>query len=176
MTYRHFFALAVLPIAVSACSKAEDDSGTDEGVEFSVDLGDEDSKADKIKIGGDGEEGKLSIKADGFSMDIDLPSIKLDSDDFDLNNVSLYPGTKVTGLDVEDKDGKGGNVTLSFVAPTDTKTLTSWFEEKMKAESFEVAKSSNGLSGKTDEGDPFDLKLTAKSSEETAGKLTFSES
>ncbi|QJB69186.1 hypothetical protein [Parasphingorhabdus halotolerans] len=176
MTYRHFIALAALPLVLSACSRTDSEKGADDGVEFSVDLGGDGSKADKIKIGGDGEDSKFSIKADGFSLDVDLPSITLDSDDFDLNNVALYPGTKVTGLDVEDKDGKGGKVTLSFVAPTDTKTLTSWFEEKMKAESFEVAKSSNGLSGKTGEGDPFDLTLDSKSSKETAGKLTFSES
>ena len=173
MTVKYLIALAALPLALSACTKVSDEG--EDGFEMSVDLGDEDGEISKIKIGGDGEEANFSIKADGFAFDIDIPAIELDSDDFDLNNVALYPGTKITGLNVEDMDDGGGKVSLSFVAPTSADKLATWYETKMKAEHFVVAKSGNSLSGTTDEGDPFSLELNEKSAEETAGTLEFSE-
>jgi len=178
MTKKYFVALATIPLLLSACSKADDsDASSDDGFEMSIDLGDDSEEGSgKINIGGeDGEKSKFSIKTEGFSMDVDLPSVSLDSDDFDLNNVSLYPGTKVTGLNVNSEDGEGGKVTLNFVAPADVETITSWFESKMAAEDFIVSKDGNVLKGKTDEGDAFLLKLTEKSGDETKGALEFSE-
>lgn len=176
MTNKYLAALTAIPLTLSACSASEDGQG-DDGFEMSIDVdGEGGDKADSIKIGGKGDDTKFSIKTDGFSMDVDLPQISLDSDDFDLNNVSLYPGTKVTGLNVEDKDGQGGKVILSFDAPTSTQDLASWFEEKMTDENFIVEKDGNKLSGKTDEGDPFLLELTEAGADRTTGKLEFSES
>ena len=108
-------------------------------------------------------------------MDVDLPSISLDSDDFDLNNVSLYPGTKVTGLNVNGEDDEGGKVTLNFVSPADVETIIGWFESKMVEEDFIVSKDGNVLKGKTDDGDSFLLKLSEKSAKETKGALQFTE-
>ncbi len=175
MTNRFIVALAAVPLTLSACSGSETQQG-DDGFEMSIDVdGEGGDKANSIKIGGNGEDSKFSIKTDGFSMDVDLPQISIDSDDFDLNNVSLYPGSKVTGLNVEDKDGEGGKVILNFDAPTSTNELVSWFEQKMTDENFVVEKDGNTLSGKTDEGDPFSLELTEKGADETSGKLEFSE-
>lgn len=176
MTNKYLAALAAIPLTLSACSASDEGKG-DDGFEMSIDVdGEGGDKPDSIKIGGEGEDSKLSIKTDGFSMDVDLPQISIDSDDFDLNNVSLYPGTKVTGLNVEDKDGQGGKVILSFDAPSNAKDLVSWFEEKMTDENFVVEKDGNTLSGKTDEGDAFLLELTEKAKAKTSGKLQFSES
>lgn len=164
-------AIAVLPLVLSACSKSEDD-----GSSISIDLSDESTEeSEKIKIGGEGEDGKFSIKADGFSLDVDLPEITMDSDDFDLNNVALYPGSKITNFNIEDQKGEGGKVTVSFVAPTGIDSLSEWFQTKMTEEEFEVAKDGSNLSGTTDEGDPFSLELTEASAEETKGILQFSE-
>jgi len=175
MTKTYLMALAAIPFALSACSASESEQG--DGFELSIDVdGEGGSKTEKIKIGGEGEDSKFSIKTDGFSMDVDLPQISLDSDDFDMNNVALYPGTKVTGLNIEDTDGQGGKVVLSFDAPTDIDDLTSWFEKKMAEENFVVEKDGSALSGKTDEGDPFVLQLTEKAADQTSGKLQFSES
>lgn len=163
--------VAAIPLVLSACSKSED-----EGSSISIDLSDESAEeSEKIKIGGTGEDSKFSIKADGFSMDVNLPEIKLDSDDFDLNKVPLYPGSKITNFDIEDQKGEGGKVTISFVSPTDADTLSEWFETKMTDEQFEVTKDGNNLSGKTDDEDPFSLELSEVSADETNGKLEFSE-
>jgi len=174
MSHKYLILIAALPLALSACSKAEEG----EGREISIDLSDKDGASeDKIQFGGDGdgEASTFSIKADGFSMDVDLPSITLDSDDFDMNNVPLYPGSKVTAFNVEDKDGAGGKVTVAFVSPVDVSELSTWFETKMTEQKFEVTKDGNNLSGKTDEGDPFSLMLEEKAAGESLGKLQFTE-
>ncbi|MEP3226073.1 MAG: hypothetical protein ABJO01_08865 [Parasphingorhabdus sp.] len=172
---KYLIGLAAASMAVSACS-GSDNSSEDDGfaISFNSD-GESDGESADIEISGDGEDSKFSLKTDGFSMDIDLPKMSFDSDDFDLNNVSLYPGSKVTGLNVEDNDGNGGKVSLSFKAPTSFDTLVSWYEEKMSDQNFIFEKDGNILSGKTDDGDPFILELTEKSADETVGKLQFSE-
>lgn len=153
-------ALAALPLLLSACSERSADGEDDSG---------------SITIGTEDEDGKFSIEADGFSMDVDIPSITIDSEDFDLNNVTLYPGTKVTGMKIEDVDGEGGKVILDFVAPVSTDVLLRWFESKMAEEDFTVSKEGTTLSGATDDGDLFMLSLSEVSEDETKGKLEFSE-
>lgn len=174
MSTKYLILLAALPLALSACSKVEGDSADESSV--SIDFSDESKpEGEKIKIGGDGEDSKFSIKADGFSMEVDLPSITLDSDDFDMNDVDLYPGSHVTSFAVQDKDGQGGKVKISFKAPAGLEKLTEWYQTRLTANDFQVVRSGTNLSGKTEEGDPFSLALTEISADETKGVLEFSE-
>ena len=173
MSTKYLLLLAAMPLALSACSKVED--GSSEGSGMSIDFSDDSKSEDeKIKIGG-GEDSKFSIKADGFSMEVDLPDITLDSDDFDMNDVDFYPGSRVTSFDIQDKDGQGGRVKISFKAPAGVEKLASWYETRLTANDFEVARNGTNLSGKTDDGDPFSLALTEISAKETKGVLEFSE-
>lgn len=170
MSTKYLILLAALPLALSACSKSEDGSAV------SIDFSDDDkSEAEKVKIGGDGEDSKFSIKADGFSMEVDLPDITLDSDDFDMNDVDLYPGSQVTGFDIEDKDGQGGEVRISFKSPAGVEKLADWYETRLTGNDFKVVRDGTSLSGETAEGDPFSLDLTELSGTETKGILLFSE-
>ncbi|MEH6826736.1 hypothetical protein [Parasphingorhabdus sp.] len=175
MAPKYLILLAALPLALSACSKVKDDSADGSGL--SIDFSD-DSKpdAEKIKIGGGEEDSKFSIKADGFSMEVDLPSITLDSDDFDMNNVDLYPGSQITSFDIEDAKGEGGKVQISFKAPASADKLADWYAGQLSGKDFEVARDGTNLSGKTDEGDPFSLALTEISAKQSKGVLEFSES
>lgn len=173
MSTKYLLLLAALPLGLSACSKVED--GSSEGSGMSIDFSDDSkSEGEKIKIGG-GEDSKFSIKADGFSMEVDLPDITLDSDDFDMNDVDLYPGSRVTSFDIQDKDGQGGTVKISFKAPAGVEQLASWYETRLTANDFEVARNGTNLSGKTGDGDPFSLALAGISATETKGVLQFSE-
>ncbi len=173
MSTKYLLLLAAMPLALSACSKVED--GSSDGSGMSIDFSDDSkSDAEKVKIGGE-EDSKFSIKADGFSMEVDLPDITLDSDDFDMNDVDLYPGSRVTSFDVRDTDDRGGTVKIGFKAPAGVEKLTNWYETRLTANDFEVARNGTSLSGKTDDGDPFSLALTEISAKETKGVLEFSE-
>ena len=174
MPKNYLTLLAALPLALGACSKTDDGSGDGSGL--SIDFSDDSKPEDeKIKIGGDGKDSKFSIKADGFSMEVDLPSITLDSEDFDMNDVDLYPGSRVTSFDIQDKDGQGGKVKISFKAPTDAEKLADWYETQLNANDYQVARKGTNFSGQTSEGDPFSLTLAGISAEETKGVLEFSE-
>ncbi|ASK88156.1 hypothetical protein [Sphingorhabdus sp. SMR4y] len=170
MSTKYLILLAALPLGLSACSKVDDESSV------SIDFSDEDkSDSEKIKIGGDGDNSKFSIKAEGFSMEVDLPSITLDSDDFDMNDVDLYPGSHVTSFNIEDKDGQGGKVQIGFKAPVGANALADWYEKQLTGNDFKVVRDGTSLSGRNDEGDPFSLALTEVSGEESKGILEFSE-
>lgn len=174
MSTKNLILLAALPLALSACSKVDDESGDGSGL--SIDFSDDSkSDAEKIKIGGDGKDSKFSIKADGFSMEVDLPSITLDSDDFDMNDVDLYPGSHVTSFDIKDVDGQGGKVRIGFTAPVGVGKLADWYETQLTGNDFKVVRDGTNLSGKTAEDDPFSLELTESSGAETKGVLEFSE-
>ena len=173
MVTKYLVLLAALPFALSACTKSEEEAG--EGSRLSVDFSDESRpETEKIKFGG-GEDSKFSIKADGFSMEVDLPSITLDSDDFDMNDVDLYPGSHVTDFDVRDTDNQGGKVRISFKAPTDVETLADWYETRLAGNDFDFVRNGSTLTGKTAEGEPFSLALTEASGAKTKGVLEFSE-
>ncbi|WP_373489659.1 hypothetical protein [Parasphingorhabdus sp.] len=175
MASKYLILVAALPLALSACSK--DEEGSSNGSGISIDISDESKPdAEKIRIGGDGEDSKFSIKADGFSMEVDLPSITLDSDNFDMNNIDLYPGSQVTGFDIEDEKGAGGKVQISFKAPAGTDRLADWYQGQLSGKNFEVVRNGTSLSGKTDEGDPFSLALTEISADQSRGVLVFTES
>lgn len=174
MVAKYLIALAALPLALTACSKVEEDGGDGSGL--TIDFSD-DSKADseKIKIGGGGDDSKFSIKADGFSMAVDLPSITLDRDNLDMNNVDLYPGSQVTSFNIQNVEGSDGKVEIGFKAPQGAENLANWYEQKLTANDFQLVRDGTRLSGKTADGDPFSLAITALSGDESNGVLVFSE-
>jgi len=170
-------AIALCALSLVACSVAKDGEGT----EITIN-NDEDGKKTSISIGGDGGEkadgkgGKFSIKTEGFSMDIDIPAIQIDAEDFDLNDVSLYPGTKITSFDIDgkkQKNGSDGKVTMGFAAPASPSKVLDWFEEKMGEEDFVISRSDNGITGKTDDGDDFELTVEEAGAHKTKGELSF---
>ncbi|MEQ8744040.1 hypothetical protein [Parasphingorhabdus sp.] len=174
MPSKYLILIAALPLALSACSKDKDESGNGSGMP--IDFSDESKPdAEKIKIGG-GDDSKFSIKADGFSMEVDLPSITLDSDNFDMNNVDLYPGSQITSFDIEDAKGEGGKVQISFKAPASVDKLADWYATQLTGKDFAVARDGSNLSGKTNEGDAFSLALTEISAQQSKGVLEFAES
>jgi hypothetical protein len=136
------------------------------------------SDADGNFIGGVDGNGEMSIKAPGFSGKISLPKIKLDADNFDMNGVHLYPGSKITTMNI-DANGKGksdgdddGSVKVSFDSPAKPDTVRAWFEDKLNHAGFTVHADGTGLSGMTDEHKPFTLDLTPDGSDHSKGTIT----
>ncbi len=102
---------------LAACGAEEKKSG--EGTEVSINAGDELGGV-QIKTGKDG--GNIKIGGDGAAIDIDIPDfVDLNiEDDFDIDGVKLYPGSKVTKVDVDANDKSGADkatVKLGFTSP-----------------------------------------------------------
>ena len=83
---------------LAACGSEEKTSA--EGTQVSINAGDEHGGV-QIKAGKDG--GNIKIGGEGASIDIDIPDfVDLDIEsDFDIDGVKLYPGSKVTKVDVD---------------------------------------------------------------------------
>src|SRR5512139_2351359 len=101
MSHYRFISMLIGLGVLSACNdpderrvSAQNDNGTD--LSMSVDGGN------------GGANGKVSIS---------LPSLKLNNPDVDIDGVKLYPGARVTGVDISGEDGQSeGGMTIRFIS------------------------------------------------------------
>ncbi len=148
--------IALTALALAACGEHD---GNSTSITFSANSSDGD-----IKGGVDGN-GNLKIDSNGFKADLKLPKFSLDAGDFEMNGVHLYPGSTISGINVaaQDKDGaksdSKGKVSVSFASPAAAATVRDWLKERLNKAGFSVADDGNGLTGKTDDGQPFAMKL-----------------
>lgn len=153
--------LMILPfvaLALAACGSNADDgtTGTDISIDAVTDEG------NPVKASSDGKTGEVAIDVPGFKANIAMPKVKLDADNFDIDGVKLYPGSKVTSMKI-DKPSKGNdnaNVRISFDAPASPDVVKTWFLEKLgDDDKFTVTATATGITGTGKDGDPFSLEL-----------------
>lgn len=131
-----------------------------------------------VVAGVDGKTGDMSINAPGFSGRISLPRIKLDAGNFDMNGVHLYPGSTISGMNIDAHDdgkpggGDNGTVKVSFASPAAPETVRAWFADKLGHAGFAVHADGTGLSGLTDEKKPFTLDLSPDGADHARGTIT----
>ena len=159
---RPFLAALVLLPLLAACDRS-DEAGT------TVTIGGTNASAG-IDAGG-----RVKIDTPVFRGDFTLPKINLTADNFDIDGVHLYPGSRIQGVDVragEGKgDGKGGDddrVTVRFESPADVATVRGWFADAWRKAGKDVAVDGNALRGTTDDK-PFAVELTPAGDGRTAG-------
>ncbi|URW74524.1 hypothetical protein M9980_08000 [Sphingomonas donggukensis] len=114
---------------------------------------------------GMGKDGRVSIDAPGFKAAINLPKVKLDAGDFDINGVGLPAGSTIESMNIDGNEkgngAAGESVNVRFTSPTGTAGVREWFQGKLAAEGFKLTAEGDNLSGTTDEGKPF--RLTTRS-------------
>lgn len=140
---------------LAACGSEEKKSG--EGTEVSINAGDEHGGV-QIKTGKDG--GNIKIGGDGAAIDIDIPDfVDLNiEDDFDIDGVKLYPGSKVIKVDVDANDKNGADtatVKLGFTSPAAPKKAADWMAGEFAKKGVKVARSGDTLAGKDKDGADF---------------------
>jgi hypothetical protein len=153
-------------LALAACGDKGD--GTSIAINASTTEG-------NMVAGVDGN-GQLAINLPGgFAGNIKLPKLKLDADDFDMNGVHLYPGSTISGMNVDasQKQGKdSGLVRISFQSPAAPSKVRDWFLDKLSKEAgFTIKASGNSLIGTTDERQPFRLELTPEGADTSRGTI-----
>lgn len=109
----------------------------------------------------DGSTGQVKVDLPGFQGTFKLPRIQMTADNFDLNGVHLYPGSTISGFDVDakGKEKDDGQVRIAFDSPATVQTVRSWFAERLPKAGYAVHDDGNGLTGTTDDKKPFVLKL-----------------
>jgi len=173
--FRPLAAALLLTATLSACD------GSKDGTTISFNSSDSDGNV-AAKV--DGNSGAVSINTPGFSGKINLPKLHLDSKDFEMNGVHLYPGSTISTMNIDahsggkadddDDDDNGGTVRVSFASPASAATVRDWFQQKLSAAGFTVSASGDGLVGTTNEKKPFKLDLTPDGADKSKGIITVS--
>jgi hypothetical protein len=88
--------------------------------------------------------------------------------------VALYPGTKITNLNIEADKPEGDTVTIGFKSPAATAAVLDYYEGKMKEKAFTLTRDDTGLRGTTDEDEPFTLTVEADGDDASKGSIIFS--
>jgi hypothetical protein len=164
---RSALAIALIALPLAACDNGKP------GTTITFNSSDSDGNTTGVI---DGSTGKVAINAPGFSGSLSMPKLHIDSNDFNMNGVHLYPGSTVSGMDVNAHDGdKGdddGTVTVKFASPAKPDVVQAWFFEKLNHAGFTVKSDGTGLSGMTDDNKPFRLDLSPDGSGKANGVIT----
>jgi hypothetical protein len=154
-------------LALSGCNRS------DEGTTVSI-------NADGGNVLGaiNGETGEMKIDVPGFQGSVKLPKIQIDSGDFDLNGVRLYPGSSIKNLNIvgNEKNGSdtGGGLRIAFASPATPATVREWFAERLGKVGYKVHAEGANLIGTTDENKPFRLELDPDGADKATGTIVIS--
>ena len=140
---------------LAACGSEEKKS--ESGTEVSINAGDEHGGV-QIKTGKDG--GNIKIGGDGAAIDINIPDfVDLDIEsDFDIDGVKLYPGSKVTTVNVDANDKNGADkavVKLGFTSPAAPTKAADWMAGEFAKKGVKVTRTGDTLAGKDKDGADF---------------------
>ncbi len=160
MPYRTALALPLLvALGLSACDRPN------QGTSISINGSDGETLASV-----DGKSGEVKLALPGFQGAFKLPKVSLEADNFELNGVHLYPGSKIRNVDVG--NGRDKAFTMTFDSPADPATVRDWFHDKMSDADFTLTDQGGALIGKTAEEKPFRLDLRPAGSDRSTGTIT----
>jgi hypothetical protein len=155
--------VSLAALALSGCSSSADDGtlGTDISIDAVSDEG------TPVKASADGKTGEVAINVPGFKANIAMPKIKLDSEDFEMNGVKLYPGSKILSFKLDNvmraagtEGGGAATVRISFDSPATPDVVKAWFLEKLvNTAKYKLTATPTGMTGTNEDGDPFTLSL-----------------
>ncbi|CAM3161474.1 MULTISPECIES: hypothetical protein [Sphingomonas] len=149
----------VAALALSACDRPNP------GTSITVNSSDGETLASV-----DGKSGEVKLDLPGFSGAFTLPKVSLEADNFELNGVHLYPGSKIRNVDVG--NGRDKAFTMTFDSPADPATVRDWFRDKMGEADFTLTDQGGALVGRTAEEKPFRVDLSPAGSNRSTGTIT----
>ncbi|WP_066721292.1 hypothetical protein [Sphingomonas pituitosa] len=157
------FAPLLLPLALAACHG-------------NANINFEGNDTDGNSVISTDANGRIQIKAPGIQGSITLPKMPLDAKNFDIDGVTLYPGSTLKNLKVNDKGGdkdgeRDGEVIVEFESPAAPTVVRDWFRDNMTKQGFKVTTKDDNLIGTTDDGQPFALQLSANGEGRTKGLM-----
>ena len=149
-------------LALSACDRSN------EGASVSI-------NADGGNVLGaiNGETGEMKIDVPGFQGSVKLPKIKIDTSNFDLNGVRLYPGSSIKTLNIVGDD-KAGGLRVAFASPATPTIVRDWFAQRLDKVGYKVHGEGTNLIGTTDENKPFRLELAPDGKDKATGTIVIS--
>ncbi len=133
------------------------DAGAEQGVSISVK--DDDGGDTKVAATAQG----VSVNAPGFSGKLNLPGLSIGGDDIDLDGMKLYPGSKVTGVDVDAHGEDKGLVRIAFRSDAAPAKIVDYYRTAATDAGYQLAAAGAGsdqaLSGTKSGGKHFALSV-----------------
>ena len=164
---RSALALAVIALPLAACSDGKD------GTTIAINTTGSDGN---MAMGADGKTGEMASAVPGFSGKLTLPKLHLNAQNFDMNGVHLYPGSTISGMNINVHDGAGkdddGRVRVTFESPAAPGVVRDWFRKQLAAADFKLTDDGAGLTGKTDEDKSFRLDLQSSGEGKSKGVVS----
>lgn len=150
---RPFGSIALVLIMATALSGCDKSGG---GTSISI--------ASENGAGGsiDGNSGAVKIDTPVFKGEFNLPKINLTAENFDINGVHLYPGSRIAAVDIKpEKNDDDGIVTVRFESPASVDTVRGWLKDQFDRKGTKVSVEGNSIHGEADDK-PFRFDLAPK--------------
>ena len=159
----------LLPLALlAACDK-------NGGTAISINASDSDGNT-SFELGNGGD---VAINAPGFNGAFHLPKMTLDASNIDIDGVHLYPGSKVTGMNVDANDTPGaskGSAQIHFTSPATPDQVRGYFADRLGKAGYTLHADGQGLAGTAKDGKPFRLELAPNGAAGASGTIVASSS
>ena len=169
--------MIVPALALAACGDKAADDGAGDVREVTINAKGEDGG--NVRISADGKGSSISIDGDGVNINADLPGIDglAVGSDFDIDGVKLYPGAKITSVNVNadagKPEGQQGLVEFGLTAPAAPAAVLDWYAKAFAAKGIATTTKGAALTGKTKDGDAFAIEL-APEGKGSIGKVRIS--
>ncbi len=148
MSYSRLISMLIGLGMLSACGEPDERNlaaQNDNGSDLSM----------NIDSGGNGA-GRISIDL----PKIGLPALKLGKADVNIDGVKLFPGARVTGVDVSGEEGESeGGVGVRFDADATPDTVRDYYLAAFKNKGLRASADAMGISGRDHAGTPFRIDL-----------------
>ena len=170
-------ALTLPMLLLGGCEMTVDTDGkTGNQASMSIDAGGNVSLA-----AADGAQG-VSISVPGFDAKIKVPGLELGGDNMDIGGMKLYPGTKLSTINVTDHNAKadsGGVVDMRFESPAAPDKVAAYYESAAKTNGYSDVKlvktgAGSTLTATRDDGDNLTIAMQPGGAG-TQGKVTISD-
>jgi hypothetical protein len=169
------FARLAIPLCAAAAAACSMPSGEGERREA-------DDRMEQAKAGAEGkaEEGRLSIKAPGVDIAINVPDAMRGRARADTDSDLLPPGSQVSGLHVQGDGGdraKGrDSVELRFSSAEPPQRVAAWYRDPARREHFTISEARREgeaivLTGASRDGGPVTVRLSPGTGVGTDGRL-----
>ncbi len=146
--------------------------GDGEGTAISI----QGNGADGAVVASADKDGRIAIDLPGFKANLDIPSIKLDAGNFDLDGVKLPTGSTITTMNIaQNRDsnaaGGGDGLAIRFHSPMTPVAVRDWFATRLADKGYALTANGDALVGRTDDGKAFRLGVTPSGTGEADGEI-----
>lgn len=144
-------------LLLAACGQQKDKASDETEVAINAD-----GDSGKVQITSGKEGGKLKIGGEGVNIDLDIPDmadLNIDGD-FDIDGVKLYPGSRITRMDIDARDKNGSShatVKFGFSSPAAPAVAADWMADEFAKKGVKVARKGDVLTGTDKDGDAFTI-------------------